>query len=159
MIWSCSICNHRNLGADFPFSIKLASVNFFLILSSGASNLIFNLLRLSLLNEPIRLKLECSALNKFVPRNRTLSLLRDVSLVLVSLRFKSKLVQNSRILRRISVASSLLPLIPMIQSSAYLTYTNLFNSFDLKSMEGCFDLSAINFLIAGILPSFLAFNI
>ncbi|KXL41629.1 MAG: hypothetical protein FE78DRAFT_156086, partial [Acidomyces sp. 'richmondensis'] len=60
-----------------------------------------------------------------VPRNLALSSLALVIRVLLSLNSKfSSCLRKNFILSKIVLQSSLEPLIPMIQSSAYLTYTS-----------------------------------
>lgn len=137
----------------------MACCSLFLILFIGASILIPNLLRLSLLKESSLLKLTWLPLVIFVPRNRTESELRLVSFVLVGLRVRPIDEQNSSIFLRISRASILVPLIPIIQSSAYLTYTSFLYVSDPKSIAGAIDLSAMRRRIFRISPSLRAFRI
>lgn len=135
MISSLLLCNHRNLGAGRPSLIKLVSVSLFLIRSRGASrriSLIFIFMFPSLERE----KEVCRDLPIRVAKNNAFALLALVISVFSSLRlsFRSAF-RNSRILFRMFLASSREPLIPIIQSSAYLTYTNLLKVWSKGSLR------------------------
>lgn len=73
-----------------------------------------------------------------VPRNKASEVLMSVIFVLVSLNFRSIDSRKTLTLCSTALASSRVPLIPIIQSSAYLTYDNFLKLGSWRSTAGKF---------------------
>nr|UYR50754.1 hypothetical protein [Morchella crassipes] len=118
--------------------MKPAVASFFRTRSMGASSLISRGFRSCLRSWPcVWLIVGCWALPILVPKNKALSLSALVIRVFVSLRFRlSSFERNSRISPRIATQSLFEPLIPISQSSAYLTYFSRLKLLSMESLDG-----------------------
>ena len=131
---------HINLGVGlFSFKNPL-SVKIFVILSMGAVSLIS--LTFLTRNPFIRRNDPGSLFLIFVERNRAESFCAFVINVFSSDRSKRRSdLRYCFIFSRISTHSFREPLIPIIQSSAYLTYTNFLNLVSIAALEGILSIS------------------